>query len=69
MTSNVIFLTKFDLNFITYISPVKPEGQAQGCILRRSMVINPLGNDSHVYADSLLGYSAPTSLLNYFSNF
>ena len=29
--------------FITYIPPMKPEGQAQGCILRRSMVINPLG--------------------------
>ena len=27
---------------------VKPEGQAQGCILRRSMAINPLGNDSSV---------------------
>ena len=24
------------------------EGQAQGCILRRPMVINPLGNDSPV---------------------
>ena len=36
------------MNFITYIPPVKPEGQAQGCILRRSMVINPLGNDSPV---------------------
>ena len=27
----------------------KPEGQAQGCILQRSMVINPLGNDSSVW--------------------
>ena len=27
---------------------MKPEGQAQGSILRRSMVINPLGNDSPV---------------------
>ena len=36
------------MNFITYIHPVKPEGQAQGFILRRSMVINPLGNDSPV---------------------
>ena len=27
---------------------MKPEGQDQGCILRRSMVINPLGNDSPV---------------------
>ena len=35
-------------NFITYIPPVKPEGKAQGCILRRSMVINPLGNGSLV---------------------
>ena len=33
------------MNFITYIPPVKLEGQAQGCNLRRSMVINPLGND------------------------
>ena len=31
------------MNCITYIPPVKPEGQAQRCILRRSMVINPLG--------------------------
>ena len=38
----------FNLNFITYIPPVKPEVQAQGCILRRSMVINPLSNDSPV---------------------
>ena len=30
------------------IPPVKPEGQAQGCILMRSTVINPLGNDSPV---------------------
>ena len=36
------------MNFITYIPPVKPEGQAQECILRRSMAINPLGNDSPV---------------------
>ena len=36
------------MNFITYIPPVKPEGQAQGCILRRSMVINLLDNDSPV---------------------
>ena len=36
------------LNFITYIPPVKPEGQARGYTLRRSMVINPLGNDSPV---------------------
>ena len=34
--------------FITCIPPVIPEGQAQGCNLRRSMVINPLGNDSPV---------------------
>ena len=34
--------------FITYIPLVKPEGQAQGCILRRSMVINQLGDDSSV---------------------
>ena len=26
------------MNLITYISPVKPEGQAHGCILRQSMV-------------------------------
>ena len=35
------------MNFITYISPVKPEGQAQGCILQLS-IVNPLGNDSPV---------------------
>ena len=36
------------MNFTTYIPPVKLEGQAQGCILRRFMVINPLSNDSPV---------------------
>ena len=36
------------MNFITYIPPKKSEGQAQGCILRRSMVINPLGDESPV---------------------
>ena len=36
------------MNVITYIPPVKPEGQAQGCFLRRAMVINPLGNDRPV---------------------
>ena len=36
------------MNVISYIPPVKPEGQAQVCILRRSMVINQLGNDSPV---------------------
>ena len=36
------------LNFITYVPPVKPQGQAQWCILRRSMVFNPLGDDSPV---------------------
>ena len=25
---------------------LKPDGQAQGCILRRSMVLNPVGDDS-----------------------
>ena len=34
------------MNLVTYIPPVKPEGQAQGCILRRTMVLNPLGDDS-----------------------
>ena len=37
-----------ELNFITYIPPVKPEGQSQKCILRWSMVFNPLGDDSSV---------------------
>ena len=37
------------INFITYIPPLKSEGQAQGCILRRSMVFNPLGNHSPVW--------------------
>ena len=36
------------MNCITYIPPMKPEGQAQGCILRRSMAINPLGDDSPI---------------------
>ena len=36
------------INFITYIPPVKPEGKARGCILRRSIVFNPLGDDSPV---------------------
>ena len=36
------------MNLITYIPPVKPEVQAQGCILRRSMVINQVGDDSPV---------------------
>ena len=34
------------MNIITYIPPAKPEGQARGCILRLSMVFNPLGDDS-----------------------
>ena len=37
------------MRFITYIPPVKIEGQAQGCIiLPRSMLFNPLGDDSPV---------------------
>ena len=36
------------MNFTTYIPPVKPEGQAQGYILQRLKVINPLGDDSQV---------------------
>ena len=36
------------MNFITNIPPMKPEGQAPGCILRRSMVFNPLGDDSPI---------------------
>ena len=36
------------MKFKTYIPPVKPEGQAQGCILRRTMLFNPLGDDSPV---------------------
>ena len=36
------------MNLITYILPVKPEGQVQGYILRQSMVINQLDNDSLV---------------------
>ena len=34
------------INFITYIPPVKPESQAQGCILQRSIEFNPLGENS-----------------------
>ena len=38
------------MNFITYIPPVKSKDEAQGeiCIIGRSMVINPLGDDSPV---------------------
>ena len=36
------------MNFITYIQAVKPEGQAQGCIPRRAMVIIPLRNNSSI---------------------
>ena len=36
------------ITLITYNPPVKPEVQAQGCILRRSMVFNLLGDDSPV---------------------
>ena len=46
--NSLIHSTNELMNFITYIPHVKPEGQAQGCILWRSMVINPLGNDSPV---------------------
>ena len=34
--------------FYNLYPAVKSEGQAQGCILRRLMVINPLRNDSPV---------------------
>ena len=34
--------------FYNIYTPVKPEGQAQGCILWRSMVTNPLRIDSPV---------------------
>ena len=34
--------------FYNLYTPVKPEGQAQGCILWRSMVTNPLGVDNPV---------------------
>ena len=44
---SVVWISE-SMNFITYIPPVKPDGQTQGCILRRSMVINSLGNDSPV---------------------
>ena len=46
-----------ELILITYIPPVKPEGQAQGCILRRSMVINPLGKDSPIRMKQLFNFS------------
>ena len=36
------------MNCITYIPPVKPEGQAQECILRQLIVISMLGDDSLV---------------------
>ena len=42
------------MNFITYIPPVKPEGQAQGCILRWSMVINTLGNDNPLRMEAFI---------------
>ena len=61
------------MNFITYIPPVKPDGQAQGCILRRSMVINLLGSDSPVGCRQLfhfswsenLAYSSPSNHRNF----
>ena len=34
------------MNFITYFPPVTPEGHAKRCILRRSMVFNPLGDNN-----------------------
>ena len=34
------------MNFISYIQLVKPDGQAQRCILRQLMVFNPLCDDS-----------------------
>ena len=48
MLKNIALRVNKWMNFITYIPLVKPDGQAQGCILRRSMVISPLGNDSPV---------------------
>ena len=50
------------MNFVTYIPPMKPEGQAQGCILRRSMVINPLDNDSPVRMYAIISLLAEWEL-------
>ena len=36
------------INFVAYMPPLKLDGHAHECILRRSMEINPLGNDSPV---------------------
>ena len=44
----IIIIMNDWMNFITYIPPVKPKGQAQGCILWRWRVINLLGDDSPV---------------------
>ena len=50
------------MNFITYIPLVKPDIQAKGCILRRSMVINTLGDDSPVRMWSEnFAYSIPSN--------
>ena len=53
------------MNFIIDILPVKPEGQAQGCILRRSMVFNSLGDDStgrmRAIIPLLVAYSSPNN--------
>ena len=45
------------MNFDNVYPPVKPVGQAQGCIIRWSMVINPLGKDSSIRMKQLLHFS------------
>ena len=42
--------------FLTYIPHMKPEGQAQGFILQRSMEFNPLGDDSPVGMWGIISY-------------
>ena len=36
------------MNSTIFIPPIKPEGQAQGCILRRSLVFRLFSADSQV---------------------
>ena len=47
----LVWMNEFELNeFYNLYPAIKPEGQAQGCILRQSMMYDgyPLGDDSPV---------------------
>ena len=64
MNSLTNWQTKW-MNFISYIPLVKPEGHAQGYILRLSMVFNPLGDDLPISMWAILpllvAYSSPSN--------